>query len=228
MTFDDFLLNFSSSLTSASLWSLGIAFAGGILSSSVCPCTLPMGLGVAGMVSSGEAKSKKQGLFLSFAFFFGIVINLLLLGFISTRIGEFLTESFGKYWSLGMSLIALIAGIVAIVGPRFKVAQLQALRRPGVLGSFSYGFIFSLGTSAAPLLLLLTIAAAQKDLMYSMLLAFVFGLGRGLPFLLVGFFAGLTMRLARINIARKAIQITSGVVLLIVSGYFYRMYLLFS
>jgi cytochrome c-type biogenesis protein len=60
-----------------------------------------------------------------------------------------------------------------------------------LVGSFLYGFIFSLGTSAAPLLLLLTVAAAQARPEYGFILALAFGIGRGLPFLLAGIFAGL-------------------------------------
>lgn len=228
MNFDLFLENFASALLGGSFWSFGIAFVAGILSSSVCPCTLPMGIGVAGVVSSAEAKSRKKGLLLSFFFFLGIVTSLVLLGLVSTRIGEYLTDSFGKYWSLFMAIISILAGIIAFLGPRFQVDQLQALRRPGLVGAFSYGFIFSLGTSAAPLLVLLTIAAAQSNLEYSLMLALFFGIGRGLPFLLVGFFAGFTMRLARINLGRKLIQGISGVALFIVGGYFFRTYLLFS
>ena len=75
-----------------------------------------------------------------------------------------LTESFGRYWALMMVFISLIAAVIAFYGPRIQVNKLAALRRPGLGGSFLYGFIFSLGTSAAPLLLLLSVAAATADL----------------------------------------------------------------
>jgi len=102
------------------------------------------------------------------------------------------------------------------------VDQLAALRRPGLAGSFGYGFIFSLGTSAAPLLLLITVAATQARPGYGAVLAFAFGLGRGLPFLLVGLFAGALIRLTRIGIWRRAIQAVSGCALLFVSAYYAR------
>lgn len=86
--------------------------------------------------------------------------------------------------------------------------------------SFGYGFVFSLGTSAAPLLLLLTVAAAQAEPLYGLLLAFAFGLGRGLPFLLVGVFASAVLRLARLAVWRRTVQVVSGVTLLFVSAYY--------
>ena len=63
-----------------------------------------------------------------------------------------------------------------------------------MIGAFGYGFIFSSGTSAAPLLVLLTVAAAQANAANGLLLALAFGIGRGLPFLLVGLFAGVVVR----------------------------------
>ncbi len=48
---------------------------------------------------------------------------------------------------------------------------------------------FSLGTSAAPLLLLLSVAAAKQTQFMVFILALAFGIGRGLP-LIVSAFAG--------------------------------------
>lgn len=69
-------------------------------------------------------------------------------------------------------LASLVAAGLAFYGPRLRVDKLAALRRPGAIGAFGYGFIFSLGTSAAPLLLLLAVSAAQASFLYGLLLAF--------------------------------------------------------
>jgi len=119
-----------------------------------------------------------------------------------------------------MALTSLVAAIVAFWGPRLKVAQLAALRRPGLAGAFGYGFIFSLGTSAAPLLLLLTVAATQARPEYGLILTMAFGVGRGLPFLLVAVFAGAVMRLTRFGLWRRSLQMISGSALLFVSAYY--------
>ena len=222
MTLEDFLRSFGSSLPEGSLLSLGIALVAGILASAVCPCTLPVGLGMAGVVGASESQSRKAGFLIALAFFFGIVVNLTLLGAIAGRLGTILTESFGRYWALAMALLSFAAAILAFWGPRLSVDRLAALRKPGLAGAFSYGFIFSLGTSAAPLLLLMTVAATQANPGYGAVLAFVFGLGRGLPFLLVGLFAGVLIRLTRIAVWRRAIQTVSGCALLFVSVYYAR------
>ena len=46
MTLEDFLTRFGSSLTGESLIALGVAVLAGVTASAVCPCTLPMGLGI--------------------------------------------------------------------------------------------------------------------------------------------------------------------------------------
>lgn len=222
MTLEAFLRSFGSSLPEGSFIALGVALLAGIVASGVCPCTLPVGLGMASVVSASESLSRRSGFLIAAAFFAGIVVNLTLLGALAGRLGAVLTESFGRYWTLAMALFSLIAAIGAFGGPRLKVDQLAVLRRPGLVGAFGYGFIFSLGTSAASLLLLLTVAAAQGRPEYGVTLAFTFGLGRGLPFLLVGLFAGAVMRLTRLGSWRRALEMTSGGALLFVSAYYAR------
>ena len=225
MTLDEFLRNFDSVLSEGSVMAFGVALAAGVLASAVCPCTLPVGLGMAGVVGTSENQSRRAGFLIALAFFLGIVVNLTLLGAVAGRLGAILTESFGMYWALTMAVLSFAAAIFAFRGPRLQVDRLAALRKPGLAGSFGYGFIFSLGTSAAPLLLLLTVAATQAEPRYGALLAFVFGLGRGLPFLLVGVFAGALIRLTRIGIWRRAIQAISGFALLFVGVYYARAFI---
>ncbi|MEW5976385.1 MAG: cytochrome c biogenesis protein CcdA [Acidobacteriota bacterium] len=225
MTLEEFLRHFGAGLSDGSLWALGVALLAGVLASAVCPCTLPVGLGMTGVVGASENWSRRSGLMIAVAFFAGIAVNLTVLGALAGRLGFMLSESFGRYWTLAMALASLVAAVVAFWGPRLKATQLAGVRRPGLAGAFSYGFIFSLGTSVAPLLLLLTVAATQASSGYGLILAFTFGLGRGLPFLLVGVFAGGVMRLARVGLWRSAIQVVSGTALLFVSGYYTKAFL---
>jgi len=51
-------------------------------------------------------------------------------------------------------------------------------------------------------------------------LAFAFGVGRGLPFLLVAAFATVLMRFVRLASARPLLQAVSGAALLFVSAYY--------
>ncbi len=225
MTLEEFLQRFGSTLAGHSFWGLGIVLMAGIVASAVCPCTLPVGLGIAGMAGASESKSRRTGFMIAIAFFLGVVVNLVIVGALAGRLGALLTETFGRYWSLVMAAMSFGAAVVAFRGTRLKVDQLGALRRPGLAGAFLYGFVFSLGTSVAPLLLLLTFAAAQRSPENGFVLAFAFGLGRGLPFLLVGLFAGAVMRLARVTLWRRAIEVISACALLFVSIYYARVFM---
>jgi len=227
MTLDAFLQQFAPSLGQGSLVALGVAILAGIVASGVCPCTLPMGLGMAGVIGASESRSRRRGFLIAASFFAGIVVNLMLLGAVAGRLGAVLTESFGRYWTLAMALLSLIAAQGAFWGPRLKVSQLAALRTPGLAGAFAYGFLFNLGTSPAPLLVLLTVAAAHARSDYGLVMAVAFGIGRGLPFLLIGVFAGAVMRLTRLGVWGRPLQVLSGCVLLLVSGFYMRAFTAF-
>lgn len=204
------------------LVALGISLIAGIVASAVCPCTLPMGIGMASMAGASEAQDRRRGLQIAAAFFAGIVINLTVLGALAGRLGALATESFGRYWALMMAVLSLAAALAAFWGPKLQVTQLASLRRPGALGAFGYGFVFSLGTSVAPLLLLLAVSAANARPEYGFALAFAFGVGRGLPFLAAGLLATTVARFTRFGVWTRSIQVFSGVALLFVSVYYAR------
>lgn len=226
MTLDELLRQFGSGLDQgSSLLGLGVTFLAGIVASAVCPCTLPVGLGMASAAGASEAQSRRSGWKIAAAFFAGIVINLTLLGVLAGRLGALATESFGRYWALAMAIFSLVAAAFAFWGPRFKVSQLEGWRRPGLTGAFGYGFIFSLGTSVAPLLLLLTVSAAKGNPAQGLLLAFTFGLGRGLPFLVAGVVGSAITGFTRLGTWRGTIQIVSGCALLFVSVYYARVFI---
>ena len=228
MTLEQFLQPLGAGLLSHSpLTAAGITFLGGIVASAVCPCTLPMGLGVASLAGASEARQRHGGLQISAAFFAGIVVSLAGLGALAGQLGALATESFGRDWALVMAATSLLAALVAFWRPRMRIEMLTAWRRPGVLGSFGYGLVFSLGTSVAPLLLLLTIVAAQGRPEHGLVLALIFGLGRGLPFLLAGIAGSAVTGLTRLGLWSRAIQIASGAALMVVSAYYVNVFVAF-
>lgn len=203
-----------------STYALGITFVAGMVASAVCPCTLPVGLGVASVASASEAGKQRSGLYIAAAFSAGVVASLTILGALAAQLGALTTEWFGRNWALGMAVVTLAAALAAFIWPRVKLDRLASWRRPGMAGAFLYGLAFSVGTSVAPLLLLLTVAAAAERTEQGILLAFVFGLGRALPFLLVGYAASALTRVARIGVWSRVLQIASGIILLGLSGYY--------
>lgn len=123
-------------------------------------------------------------------------------------------------------MFALVAGLAALFGPvvRRYLPDPEIRKRSGVAGAFMYGFVYSVATvttSAGPLLLLLTIAAAIGNPLYGAALSLSYAIGRGLPFLLLGLFAGTVGAwLARISRARRIAEVLSGVALIGLAFYF--------
>lgn len=162
---------------------------------------------------------------LSLAFFSGIVLSLLALGIAASYAGR-LFSRWSAAFAVGAAVLALLAGLAAIFGPvlRRRIPDPEIRKRGGVAGAFMYGFLYSVATvttSAGPLLLLLTVAAAVGNPLYGAALSFSYAVGRGVPFLLLGLFAGTVGAwLARISPARRIAEAVSGLALVGLAVYF--------
>lgn len=165
---------------------------------------------------------------LSFAFFLGVVLSLLGLGVAASIAGR-LFSRWNAAFAGGAALFSLIAGLAAIFGPALRryVPDPEVSKRGGIAGAFLYGLLYSVATvttSAGPLLLLLTIAAAIGRPIYGAALSLSYAIGRGVPFLLLGLFAGtVSAWLVRLGPARRVAEVISGVALLALAIYFARL-----
>lgn len=98
MSFEALLESFRTTLAEGSVLSFPIAMLAGVVASGICPCTLPVGLGIAGLSSSNHGSATvHKSLPIALSFFLGIVIMLTILGAVAGHIGVLLSESFGKY-----------------------------------------------------------------------------------------------------------------------------------
>lgn len=225
-----FIQSVEHSVAQSPLIALLVAAAGGLLSTSVCPCTLPAGAGLVSYVgyqveSAGERARRRYGAALSLSFIAGLMLGLVALGFVAALLGRVLAR-WDAPFAVGAALVTLLAGLAALFGPalRRRVPDPTIRRRGGIVGSFLYGTVYSVATitsSAGPLLLLLTLSAAIGRPLYGVLIATAFAVGRGLPFLLLGLFAGRVGTLiAGVERYRRPAEALSGVVLVGLSGYF--------
>ncbi len=170
----------------------------------------------------------RQGRFVAASFFGGVVLGLVVLGTVAAYVGRVLAR-WDAAFALGAAVFSVAAGVVALLGPvvRRHLSNPKIPNRGGPWGAFVYGLLFSiatLGSSAGPLMLLLTIAAAVGKPAYGALLSLGFGVGRGAPFLLLGLFAGqLGGWISRIEHARRFVEVVSGVALLAIGVYFARL-----
>lgn len=165
---------------------------------------------------------------LSFSFFCGLVLSLVVLGIAAAYLGRLLTR-WSVAFAIGTGIISLAAGLAALFGPTLRryIPHPEINQRGGIAGAFLYGLGFTVATvttSAGPLLLLLTIAAAIGRPAYGAVLSLSYAIGRGLPFLLLGLFAGsVGAWFARLGRARRIGEIVSGVALVVLSIYFLRL-----
>jgi cytochrome c-type biogenesis protein len=228
MIVEEFLKTYADVLLHGSWLVVGIAFVAGLLSSAICPLTLPVGLGVAGVVGTAESGIRGSGFPIATVFFAGLVLSLTALGALAGVLGLVATQAVGQWWMLIMAVLAFVAALAVLLGPSLRLPDVTVLRRPGLLSAFVYGLVFSLGTPAVSLLLVLTVAAAEHRPAYGALLALGYGLGRGLPFLLLGLFSGVAMRLHCQPSWSRAVQVTTGSLLLVVTGYYLWIFLRLS
>jgi len=187
-------------------------------------------VGVVGLVGAqvegapADAR-RRRGVLVSLAFFAGVVLSLVVLGTAAAYLGRLLAR-WSSGFAYGAAVFSLGAGVATICRPaiRRRVPDPEIARRGGVAGAFVYGLFYSVATvttSAGPLLLLLTIATAIGRPVYGAALSLCYGIRRGLPFLLLGIFAGAVgVWLARLNRARRAAEVMSGVALVGLSVYF--------
>ena len=180
------------------------------------------------MEGAPQGQRRRRGIFVSFSFFIGIVVGLLVLGIAAAYLGRLLSR-WNTAFAIGASVFSLAAGLAAIFGPMVRryIPNPEVANRAGIIGAFVYGLCYTAATvttSAGPLLLLLTVAAAIGRPGYGALLSLSYGIGRGIPFLLLGLFAGTVGTwLARLGRARRVAEIVSGVALLMLAVYFARL-----
>ena len=165
---------------------------------------------------------------LTLAFFAGLVLTLTTLGTIAAVIGRLVTRGSATF-DLGAAVLSALAGLVTLFAPvvRRYVPDPDVRRRRGAAGAFVYGTVYSVATittSAGPLFLLLTVAAAIGRPWYGAGLSFAYGAGRGLPFLALGLIAGrVAAWVDRADRSRRTAEILSGVALLGLAIYFTRL-----
>jgi len=228
----------ANNLTSGSaggLVAFGIAFFGGILA-GFGPCVLPMLPAVFGYVTGTaqngiEGQTISGGLFkknilLSAIFVLGMSTTFALLGAAAGFVGHALF--------LGAWATYAVAGICAVIGlqmlgiisiPVDRINTFLPTRRPekkGFIGAFFFGALFGLVASpcSTPILAAIaTIAVTMGSVGKGAALLFVFGLGKGIPLLIIGLASG-SLSLMK-SFSRYAAMITKfGGVSLIIAAFY--------
>jgi cytochrome c-type biogenesis protein len=223
------------------------AFLAGLVS-FLSPCVLPLVPGYVSLISgagveelkSTDSQLLRKVMLNSAAFIIGFSIVFILLGAISTEVGQML-----RFYK---SALARIAGIVIIIFGLhltgiFKIkwlytdARLHSVKGGSTpWGAFVVGFAFAFGWTpcVGPILaVILGFAAAQDSVMKGILLLAVYSLGLAVPFLLTSlgierflkFYSGFRSHMHVLEVASGGLLIALGALLVagrftLISSYF--------
>jgi cytochrome c-type biogenesis protein len=202
---DDFAAWLSPYLVDGSLLALPLVVVGGLIT-AFNPCCLPMYPAVLGFMgrSCQQSETDKTGRTITgtlpirtaLIFVLGMAAATTLMGLLTASMGWV----FGRFDPIILMFLALVPtvmglhmlGLLPIRIPTWHIQRLhdiEANRLKHAVTAFGVGFLFSLAIApcATPILLgILTLVAMQGDLVWGGALMFIYGLGTGLPLLLIG------------------------------------------
>ncbi|WP_373044110.1 protein-disulfide reductase DsbD family protein [Vulgatibacter sp.] len=181
----------------AGVGALGMAWMGGVLT-SLTPCVYPLIPITMGVIGAREAKSRWKSLGLTTTYVLGMALMFSALGFAAASSGQAFGTVLANRWVLaGLALFFLVMassmfGAFEIALPQSLARRLNQVGGAGAGGALAMGLVA--GLVAAPctgpvLASLLTFVASAGEPLFGVLLLFVYALGVGLPFFLIGAFS---------------------------------------
>jgi len=203
-----------------------LVFLGGVLT-SLGPCNLSMVPVIIGYVGGQHDLTRAKGFWLSLFFTLGSSITFMLLGIIAATIGGlFGPESTILHWLVALVCFTIGLHLLGAFTISFNfLARLQPKRVAvtGIIGAFLLGLIVGLAGSqcGTPVLVaIVAIAAKTGNLTYGATLLFVYGLGRGVPIVLVGTFTSVVKALPALERWTNWMEKGAGVIIIAIGLYF--------
>lgn len=181
----------SHALSGGSIAALPLALMGGVIA-GVNPCCLALYPAAAGACcgTTQRQQSLKRPLGNAIAFVLGIAVSVALLGSLAAYIGRMAMVA--KPFLYAIAFVPILMGIYQLGWIRLPKMTPKAFR-PGLGGAFGTGLLLSLiiGPCGTPVLAsVLSFATYKQSFLYGGLLLFLYGIGNGLPLVLVGTTAG--------------------------------------
>lgn len=166
---------------------------------SLTPCIYPMIPITMGILQAQGGRSMRRNFALSLTYTIGIATTFALLGLMAAFTGKM----FGSIMSNPLVILGIVILLAYLAGsmlglyemyiPRFLQPTSQTTKEGSLLSVFMFGAVS--GTVASPclspgLLLLLTLVTGIGSVLLGFVLLFAFGLGLGIPLLIIGTFSG--------------------------------------
>jgi len=204
-----------------------LVFLGGIIT-SIGPCNVAMVPLIIGYVGGSHDPSRQRSFSISFIFAIGLAVTFTLLGVIASLVGGLLGGNTRIWYYLVAAVCFVIGlqmlGILKLTLPSWFGGLREKIQLKGLPGAFLLGLVSGLVASqcATPVLAaILTYVMAQKaSLVYGAVLLFIYALGRGVPIILAGTFAGVLIGFRNLGRWSEIMEKASGVIILLVGLYY--------
>lgn len=212
----------------------GIAFLGGMVA-GFGPCVLPMMPAVFGYVTGRVAETAEggaaraaplHGLALSAVFVLGMSLVFSAIGAAAGLLGRAIMVGAWAYYAVAAVCVVIALQMLGVVSlPIDSLNRYLPTRRPrrgAFLGTLLFGMLFGLVASpcSTPILAAIaTIAAASRSAASGAVLLFIYGLGKGVPLILLGVASGSLAFMRSISRATPVLTKIGGLSLLGAAGY---------
>jgi cytochrome c-type biogenesis protein len=208
------------------LLAFGAVFLAGVISSA-SPCvlaTIPLVIGFVGGYADGD---RKKAFLYSVAFVLGLSITFTAFGAAAGLLGT-MFGTLGGWWYVAAGTVALVMGgqMMGLYEIRLPVRRDYRPKQGGIIGSFLLGLFFGVVSSpcATPVLVvILTLVATKREVLYGVALLFTYALGHTLLMLVAGTFTGFVEGFVKargvVNFSLWAKRV-SGAVVALAGGWF--------
>lgn len=217
-------------LESGSWWALLWVFIGGVLL-SFTPCVYPVIPITVAYIGARSGGSRWRGFNLSLVFVLGLALTYSALGVVAAATGSVFGFSTQNPWVMGFVALVFVVMGAGMLGaftlslPSSLQTRLSSHGRRGYVGALLVGA--TTGLVAAPcvgpvLVALLGWLSSTGNLLAGFVYLFVFALGLGALFVVIGTFSGVLASLPKAGVWMDYLKHAFGVVLVAVGFYFGR------
>lgn len=227
MVFTDLLIKLEQLFRSSPLIGLGASFLAGILV-SFSPCSYPLIAVTLGIIGVTALDSRIKSFFLSLLFVSGIVVVYTVLGVVAALAGVVLERLYiNPITYLILTLFFIIFGLVQLGVIKLQIPYFHktgpANKEKNKISIFLFGMISGLAIIPCnfPVLgSIFSLISLKHDIVYGFFSLFLFALGYGIIFIVLGTSASLVQRLPKYNTWFKAVRIILGVFLILLGLFF--------
>jgi cytochrome c biogenesis protein CcdA len=216
-----FLDNIEQIVAAYPFLAFGAVFLAGVISSA-SPCvlaTIPLVIGFVGGYADGD---HKKAFLYSVAFILGLSLTFTAFGAAAGLLGT-MFGTLGGWWYVAAGTVAVVMGLQmsGVFVIHLPIRRDYRPKRGGVIGAFLLGLFFGVVSSpcATPVLVvILTLVATKRQVLYGVALLFTYALGHTLLMLAAGTFTGFVEGFVKakgiVDFSRWSRRICGGIITL--------------